>query len=290
MALATADLGQQNGGLAALTQRIVDHVEGPQFDPPPLPRIAQEIWAACAMGRASALQVAHIVHRDPIIAGRVMQLAVSARYGPGEQPVATLRDAIVRIGFTELLNAVLMLSLGTSLYARCVPTELGEESRRRGVAAALATSRLAAATGLGTPPRAFLAGLLHDVGEPIVLHVLERLSHADRSAPALEPGPTRELLRELHAAVGGRVIDRWQLDLELRVVVTRHHDGRPLPECSPLLRLVRLADVLADEVVPRGADAPPPAVLPADVPGVPLPALEAVRAELPAAFALYDEL
>jgi len=277
-----------------LARRVAAYVRAPCFDPPPLPRIAHEVWAACAMGRASALQVAHLVHRDPIIAARVMRLAASARYGAvghssAAQPIATLRDAIVRIGFDELLNAVLLLSLARSLYALSTLGALAEESRRHSVAAALAASRLATSTGLASGPRAFLAGLLHDVGEPVVLHAIEHIWRCDRrETPPADTEAGRALVRDLHTAVGGSVADHWQLDLELRVVITRHHDGRPLSDCSPLLRIVRLADGLAGQVVPR-EDAPAPDAL-ADVPGVPAAALDEVRAELPTEFAVYEEL
>ena len=271
-----------------LLDRVAGFVRGPDFDPPPLPRIAEEVWSACAMGGASALQVAHIVHRDPVIAGRLMQLANAARFGPSGREVESLRDAIVRIGFDEVLNAVLVFSLRGALYTLPTLSTLGERSRRHGVATGLAASILADATGRAASARAFLAGLLHDVGEPIVLHAIERVCRPDERARCGGEEAAVEAARVLHGAVGALVADRWHLDLELRVVVAKHHGARPLADNGPLLQLVRLADLVACAAC-ESLEGQTNVALPADLAGFPLSLIEHVRSQLPTRLAEYDD-
>ena len=114
---------------------------------------------------------------------------------------------------------------------------------------------------------AFTAGLLHDVGKVTMLMCLEDSLELVMTLVEQEVQEAqnenkmwanqvieieRLLMKDLdHQVIGGRLADRWELDENLRQVITHHHD---VNEDSPdLLKLVALANMAANCLFPYPA-------------------------------------
>jgi HD-like signal output (HDOD) protein len=217
-----------------------------QFEPPPLPAIAQEILAACASEDVAAAQLAEIAHRDSFIAGRVLKLANSA-FVSGAVEAQTLRQAIVRIGQNELRNLVLAVVLKGRTFQFPEARDFAVMTWRHSLSCALAASLIASETGWAEPHRAFLAGLLHDVGKAVVLEAYMQM-HRDRgdAAPSFDTAPA--VAHAVHTDVGSLVADSWQLDDALREVLTLHHAPADAVIDEKLVSVVAYADALVAEV------------------------------------------
>lgn len=226
--------------------RVRDFVATGDFEPPPLPAIAQEILDACASGNAAAGQLAEIAHRDSFIAGRVLKLANSAWFRRGAE-AQTLQQAIVRIGQNELRNLVLAVVLKRRTFDIPPVREFALLTWRHSLACALGASLVASDTRWAEPHRAFLAGLLHDVGKAVVLHAFAQI----RRAPGADP-PSFELApavaHSLHADVGCRLAETWRLDAGLREVISLHHEPARATQDERLCGLVSFTDALVSEV------------------------------------------
>jgi len=92
-----------------------------------------------------------------------------------------------------------------------------------------------------TVDEAFVCGLLHDVGRPLLMQALADLEEAR----VLDDAQREELVDELHAAVGAAVAALWSMPARITEPIRHHHDPEAAREHEPGARLLRLADALA---------------------------------------------
>ncbi|HTN52323.1 MAG TPA: HDOD domain-containing protein, partial [Anaeromyxobacter sp.] len=98
----------------------------------------------------------------------------------------------------------------------------------------------------GRADRAFLGGMLHDVGRSIALRSLAALASADGGAP---PPPDRidRVLDRVHVEIGAECHQEWQLPQYLTVIAVRHHDPAvPGDADFADLHAVRIASALLE--------------------------------------------
>lgn len=218
-----------------LKKQIAELVRGSDFELPPLPGIAQEVFAAAARPNISVQELARIVHRDAFIAGRVLRVANSAHYAFG-RPAETLHTAIVRIGVDELRNIVVALGLkGEVFRARGFENE-ADLAWRHSLATAIGAGMLAAASKRVERHRAFLGGLLHNVGHGIALRAaMEFVKRHPQEAAAVRQN-IRGVALGLFRETGGLVARRWNLDEGLQQAIV-YCDSPSLATVEPALAL-----------------------------------------------------
>jgi HD-like signal output (HDOD) protein len=188
-----------------------------------LPAVATEVLRLMRGDDASATDLSALVHKDPGIAARVLRLANSATYAP-RSPITTLPLAIARIGTRALAAAIMAIALEEGVFH--VPGFEAELASRwrHSLGAACFAREVARARGRDADT-AFLCGLLHRIGEPVLLQA------ALEEAPALglpTKGPAARvrlfaLAGELAPLVGTSVGARWELP-PVVVAAARHHD------------------------------------------------------------------
>lgn len=231
---------------AAIRESVRDFIGAGRFEPPPLPAIAQEILDACATDNVAAAQLEEIAHRDSFIAGRVLRLANSA-YFRRAMEAQTLRQAIVRVGQNELRNLVLTVVLKGQTFNFPEARKFAVMTWRHSLSCALAASLVASESGWAEPHRAFLAGLLHDVGKAVVLHAYAQLHKlGGEDAPDFVTAPA--VAHSLHTEVGERVADVWQLDAGLREVMTLHHRPADAKIDPKLCSIVAFSDAMVADI------------------------------------------
>ena len=204
-----------------------------------LPAIALQIYRMAGDPRTSLVSVAHLVARDPPLAGRLLQVANSALYHRARS-VTSLEDAVLRLGLAAVRQLVIMPSLKGRIL-RCPEAQAIWE---RSTAAAVAARFLAALAGLQPDP-AFLAGLLADAGRIVLL--LE-----------LPAAPPDEAVDVLHAEIGERLLLRWGIEEAVARSVGCHHS----PGSDRLAHLLLVADAVSAAAVDGAAFDP------AEVPSV----------------------
>lgn len=211
---------------------------------PMLPEVALEVMKVCRDPDADPRTLAALVERDPQIAGRVTRMANSAAYA-SVAPILSLPQALSRLGFSRVSEIALAVACQARLFD--IP---GFESRLRGVlyrsALAGGFAREIARRQRRNVEEAFLAGLLHDIGKPLVLQAaVDAGALNDEGAePYLET-----LLQRYHALAGARLIESWALGEELATVVATQHADPELDQVTELWHLLSLSGDLADAVV-----------------------------------------
>src|SRR5262249_11023057 len=111
--------------------------------------------------------------------------------------------------------------------------------------AAFACAAMSMSARVGQSDRAFLAGMLHDVGKPIALRSLAALHQAGRIDARVIEGGVDAVLERVHVRVGSSMTITWSLPEYLRAVAGQHHEEAPVGD--PELHVVRVVDGLACE-------------------------------------------
>ena len=100
--------------------------------------------------------------------------------------------------------------------------------------------------GVRDADQAFLAGLLHDVGEMILVHGDARgfeqmcLAVNDEKWSMVEK--EKEIFGFDHAFIGRTLLDSWNIDESICEAVLRHHEAEMGAEAKSLTAIIRMAD------------------------------------------------
>jgi putative nucleotidyltransferase with HDIG domain len=190
-------------------------------------------------GSAPVRLIAARVAQSPEIAAQVMRLGNSALFS---EPVDTIERAVVRIGERTLRGLLLAASTYRLLEGAMPAYGLPRLQllRHCGEVAVMAQS-LARRGPAALASQAYLAGLLHDLGKPILATVADDCGVDVGAEVVGSVMRERELFGTDHARVGAWIARRWGLPEELCVAMERHHD--PEPPAEAVARPVWLADV-----------------------------------------------
>jgi HD-like signal output (HDOD) protein len=184
-------------------------------------------------------QVMRCIESDPKLVGRVWARARSARFptAPG-----SLDMAVSRIGLVEVWRLSLEAALDILDFRAGVFRDMAEEVRVHGALVAEVTSGL---VGQRRGP-SFLAGLLHDVGQLVLLQA------ASQGSP--EVVTVQRMLDAHHADFSVLVTDAWHLDATIIPAVAHHHDPNAVnARPRDLSRLLCIADIAVDGEIDRRA-------------------------------------
>ncbi|WP_018716842.1 HDOD domain-containing protein [Arhodomonas aquaeolei] len=172
-------------------------------------------------------RIARIIGVDAGVTARVLRMVNSPYYGVGRE-VATVEEAVMLLGAEEVRGLVLATSVVESF--RGVPPELVnmDDFFRRSAHAAVTCARVAVrATARMDPARAFLGGLLHDVGSIVVCLMLPEAARSallhelhDSSDPLLTI--ERAVMESDEAVVGGELLTSWRLPEAVSAAVRWH--------------------------------------------------------------------
>ena len=171
--------------------------------------------------RAGVDQISRVIAEDPGLAAKVLHLANSGFAGPSGE-ISDLGQAAALLGL-QMLTEVILASLALSAAVELgVSMDTVEAASAHGVAAARAARELP-----GLPPHAAVAGLLLDIGLPMMAltwphehKVLRQQARQNRSSLSeLE----RETFGVTHSDAGAHLLRRWSLPDPIVEAVAGHH-------------------------------------------------------------------
>lgn len=224
-----------------LRQRFVEYLTEGKLVLPLLPDTAASVITLCGDESCDAQALADLIQRDVSMAGHVLRISNSAAYAPNE-PIVSLPQAVSRLGFSSICGiAVGVAAQGKMFQIRGFEAELRVLWKHCAMAGAWAKeiARLRRRNVEG----AFMCGLLHDIGRPIVLQAIVDLQRKE----SLESTPeeTRSLMDEFHEYVGARLLTEWDLPEWVAGAVLHHHRFDEAGEFQEEAATASLADLLA---------------------------------------------
>jgi HD-like signal output (HDOD) protein len=191
-------------------------------------------------------KVTDMIAQDKSLAAQCLQMANSPLFGRW-QKIDTLRGAVVGLGFQRLSDIAVscgILNLTPKNGAVVDPIAFWEHS----LGCALVCRHFARNISYPDAGKAYLAGLLHDLGIIVNLWMLPK-EFANAFDLAREQGiPLHEaeqaVLGLTHCESGRLLAERWELAPDLREVVAFHHNASESHANSGLVALVELSDLL----------------------------------------------
>mgnify|MGYP000853135155 FL=1 len=212
---------------------------------PTLPQVVSHILNTLNDENADADSLVQHLNTDPTIVARLLAAANSSAFGLSSQ-VASTRQAILVLG----LKTVRSITLATALiehFGHCTTGFDGRQLWRHSLGVATC-AEVAAEHVACHPEAAFSAGLLHDIGQLLMVAVAPdpcaavriRMQQENESIIAAE----RAIFGYDHAVVGGELAKQWKLPADIIHGIHGHHDPAE-GEDGEIGDLIHVAEVLS---------------------------------------------
>ncbi len=234
-------------GGRSLRERLEELVDSGYLDLPILPTVAAEVVALTSNEECDIRKLAEIVRRDQAMAGHMLRMANSAT-NRAVVHVASLTQAMSRLGMQMVRQFAFVISCQNRVFRVHGREEQLKKLFGHSLATALYAQEIARARRSNVE-ESFLAGLLHDVGRPVLLQALTDFT----TTTPFSEDDVEESVGALHAYVGGELARQWGLSDRLGEAIAHHHNPAAAPANREGALTVRLADDLAHRLDP---DAP----------------------------------
>ncbi len=222
---------------------------------PPFPPVANRLLGLLQDPNVSNAQLSDVIRIDPTFSFELLRLANSSLFGFSQQ-VSDIAHAISIVGLERVKALVMMVALNAQIksalrYQRLLDCWI------HCLACAVLTENVA--RGCGIPAeRAYMAGLLHDVGRLGMMTAYPQ-EYARLLDVAAEEGlPLIQAELDIfdidHCMAGAWLAAEWSLPPEVRFVAQTHHEA-PEPgdrELGNLLRITnRITNLIGFSVTPE---------------------------------------
>lgn len=226
---------------AALDVLLAAHFADQALELPLLPTYATQVVALCSDPDSDARSLAQLLQRDPSLAAHVLAIANSAAFGTAE-PIVSLQQAIARMGVRTLAGVALSIAVKTKVFRG------GKQLARiqklwKHCSLSAAFAREIARSRRRNVESAFLCGLLHEVGAPVVLHAIDDLQ--TRGGIEFSTAEIDAAIEALHAEIGERLVRAWSLPEWTHAAARYHHVPHKAPAFRDEVYTTQLADRLA---------------------------------------------
>ncbi len=230
----------QTETLQTLIDDILRDISRDDFALPTLPNVAIRIQELMADPNVSADRIVAVLSGDPFVSAQIIRSANSAAFA-GMPPISNVRDAALRLGYRQLHNLVITLTVDR-LFSSNNPAanqrlkQVWEHSRRVAAVSYVLASRHAHLS----PDQAMLSGLMHNIGLlPLYLHIENNRLQIDADTLA-------SLGRKTHQTIGAKLLSSWHFPPEVITVVREHENLHresgmtPLPDYSDVIMFANL--------------------------------------------------
>jgi HD-like signal output (HDOD) protein len=208
---------------------------------PALPETVERVHDAMADPRSSVAEVVEIITMDPPIAAKVLSVANSAAYG-FPQDIKDLNLAVSLLGLRETYTIVLSAAVVDFL------NKLKDFDYRvfwlESMCCAAASRIVARAAGRRNMPGVFTAGLLHDLGRPVLWEAVPDLCRQISSAPLGDELVRAEerVIGISHPEAGYELALHWNLPAEIAETIRCHHRPETASVAPEHVAIIALAD------------------------------------------------
>ncbi len=223
------------------------------------PFTVAKVLAVTQSSTTGAGDLAKAIEIDPVIVSAILKTANSALYGRGGQKISSIKDAIVRIGFTETKSIAVSLSvmLLFSDEENCIGFNR-EAFWYHSLAVGVIAGKLAKQAGFPHHEIAFVGGLLHDFGVilldefyPNYFNTTLR-SATQHGTSFLEEQQNR--WKMTHNDVVCKLFEKWNMPFELLAPLQywlkdfnwKHETDRNI---TILVHSIRVAEIMAHSLV-----------------------------------------
>jgi len=217
---------------------------------PPIPGVFAELIQLLHDENIDMATVGRVIGRDPSMSINVLRIANSAFYGLPNR-VKTIEHAVTMLGLKEITGVCMACETGRVFKPRPGDKHMDLHAFwLHSVATAVLSRVFSSQFKIETQGQAYLAGLLHDIGQLIMdrflhdLYIQVMQLTYDENISLIEA--ETQVFEETHGTVGGWLMDKWQLPHLFSEVASCHHDvNRASAENRLIVATVSFADQIA---------------------------------------------
>jgi putative nucleotidyltransferase with HDIG domain len=228
---------------------LADRLSSATVDLPPLPKVAREVVGMASKKHVDAKKLSDILHKDQALASQVLRIANSPLYMP-KVPIESLAQAVARLGLKTVTEIAFAASVSGRVFRVPGYEPILDFLWRHSLASASYAKEIARVRGK-EPEGAFLCGLLHGIGKPILLRTVADLQ--EEFGAKLPVRVVREQTERHHRHVGAMVAKKWKLPVMVSESIAYLDSYEDAPSCPDEAANTCLANRMATNLLDPNA-------------------------------------
>jgi HD-like signal output (HDOD) protein len=190
-------------------------------------------------------EIAEVINYDPAVMSQVLKISNSALY-KFPNPITTVTKAIQVIGTRPIYE--LVLAYGVANAFKNINPDIVDLDKfwEQSVSCALLCKNLAEGVGLKEPEKMFVCGLLHNIGELVLVQV-NPIEANNCSIISSEDTPLvlqKKHLGFSYADISFELLKHWGIPLDISLIVSKTHVSEHTAQCQEE-NIIQLAYLLA---------------------------------------------
>jgi HD-like signal output (HDOD) protein len=214
---------------------------------PSLPIVANKVLEMLKDPDVNMQKLCRVLADDTALAARVLTVSRSPQYALRNLPT-TLLGAVQVLGFRTLTSVV----IANATHSLCIKgNKTSEKLWNHSLGVALAMRLLSKRAGLRDRDLAFLTGLMHDVGQIILIQGdptgYEKLvqGNGDAATPIVDKEQAQYGLD--HSVMGFSLLGHWNMDPQLAQAAFNHHSELGDDPANQMAEMVAVADYFCSQ-------------------------------------------
>lgn len=198
--------------------------------------------------------ISEIINKNHSLAARILAIANSPAYGFPKK-ISTVEMAISILGIEAVKDLVIGFSIINSTLQEKDRYFISEAFNEHAYLCGYVSQLLANDFDYPIKNEAFVAGLLHDIGIPIIHRFLNNefklISELKFYRKISQTKAERMILGTTHCEIGATVAEKWSLPESLVDAIRFHHSPAECESNKKLVAIVHLADFIASKEAPQ---------------------------------------
>jgi putative nucleotidyltransferase with HDIG domain len=191
-------------------------------------------------------RIVGLISQDKSIVAQCLRMANSALF-MRSKPAETIRAAVMSLGMWRVRDLFFSNTLSHIIPANCWVVD-PEVFWRHSLAVAMVSRKFAEMIDYPDPEKAYLGGLLHDIGTVVNCMVVPNEFRAAMEKGSREHIPLDEAEQAImgftHCDSGRILADAWKIPADVGDAIELHHRIADPERGGPLVALVNLSDLL----------------------------------------------
>lgn len=214
---------------------------------PPLPTAVGKVIEVANNIKASPNDLSGVIKIDPVLTAKVLKLINSAYFSLPDQ-ITNLNRAIILLGVNTIKN----LAISTAVIGQFSKTNHRrfdmDKYWKHCMSVAVMSKKFAEVMNIDRRFREeyFIAGLLHDIGEIVIVELfpdkLDQIMDRVAGGSGLEEAE-RDVLGATHSEIGAALGRHWKISESLISVIEEHHDPNIAGDHATLVLAVYVANI-----------------------------------------------
>ncbi len=230
-----------------LQSRLATQLEQDALDLPLLPIVATQVLQISGDPNANVNKLSALIQQDQALAGQILRIANSPAYA-ARSPIVSLQQSIAWLGMNILAGLAFTVSVKSGVFKVKGYEQEIQALWRQALATGLYGKEIARRNRHNVE-NAFLCGILHTIGKPLIIHLI--LQDTDEKSPQPSWAMIETMMQELSILAGGKLAESWQLPEPVQEAIRFYPDESYHQATSPTKGAIItcLADHLASAIV-----------------------------------------